>query len=178
MTAVYDQPEHVHRGYTVGAVDYVAMPLEPSRRAGPFQGPKLPNGACSGRIVTDVVIDFYEARKRFRTREKAREPPPIQRTLALAEEFRRQLDAGGVNQAYLARRHGLTRARVTQVLNLLRLHPAILDFLRVMPPGPRAGLLTERRAGPLLQLEPTDQLNKARDLLPGFVPERTGQQTA
>jgi len=139
---------------------------------------ELPNGACSGRIVTDVVIDFYEAKKRLKPQEKAWRPAPIQKTLALAEEFRRQLGSGGVNQAYLARSHGLTRARVTQVLNLLKLHPTILDFLRVTPPGPRAGLFTERRVRPLLQLEPTDQLKVARDVLPGFAPKRTGRRTA
>lgn len=66
------------------------------------------------------------------------------------------------------------------MLNLLKLHPTILDFdfLRVTPPGPRAGLFTERRVRPLLQLEPTDQLKVARDLLPGFAPERTGRRTA
>jgi hypothetical protein len=126
--------------------------------------------------VTEVVIDFHDAKKRLKSRENVRQPPPIQRTLALADEFRRQLDAGGVNQAGLARGHGLTRARVTQVLNLLKLHPTILDFLRVTPPGPRAGLFTERRVRPLLQLEPTDQLKVARDLLPGFAPERSGRR--
>jgi hypothetical protein len=144
----------------------------------PLEGQKLPSGACSGRIVTDVVIDFCEAKKRLKPQERAWQPPPIQQTLALAEEFRRQLDAGGVNQAGLARGHGLTRARVTQVLNLLKLHPTILDFLRVTPPGRRAGLFTERRVRPLLPLEPTDQLKVARDLLPGFAPERTGRRTA
>jgi hypothetical protein len=96
----------------------------------------------------------------------------------LAEEFRRQLDAGAVNQSGLAQRHGLTRARVTQVLNLLRLHPTIIDFLRGMTPRPHARLFTERRVRPLLRLEPTDQLKVARDLLPGFAPERTGRRTA
>jgi hypothetical protein len=133
---------------------------------------ELPNGACSGRIVTDVVIDFYEAKKWLKPQEKAWQPPPIQRTLALAEEFRRQLDAGGVNQSGLARRHGLTRARVTQVLNLLKLHPAILSFLREMPPGPHARLFTERRVRPLLPLDPPVQVREARTLLPGFPPRR------
>jgi len=128
--------------------------------------------------VTDVVIDFYEAKKRLKPREKAWQPPPVQRTLALAEEFRRQLDAGGVNQSGLAQRHGLTRARVTQVLNLLKLHPAILHFLRSMRPGPHARLFTERRVRPLLPLDPAFQAREAKTLLPGFVPLRTARRTA
>lgn len=133
----------------------------------------LPNGACSGRIVTDVVIDFYEAKKGLKPREKTWQPPPVQRTLALVDGFRRQLDAGGVNQSGLAHLHGLTRARVTQMLGLLKLHPAILNFLREMPPGPHAGLFTERRVRPLLALDPAAQVREARTLLPGFSPRRT-----
>jgi hypothetical protein len=49
--------------------------------------------------VTDVVIDFFETKKRLRTREKLWGPPPVQKTLALAEEFSRQLDTGTVNQS-------------------------------------------------------------------------------
>jgi hypothetical protein len=128
--------------------------------------------------VSDVVIDLYEAKKRLKPREKPWEPPPIQRSLALAEEFRRQLDAGGVNQSGLARRHGLTRARVTQVLNLLELHPAILHFLCAMRPGPHARLFTERRVRPLLPLDPAVQAREAKKLLLGFVPLRTARGKA
>jgi hypothetical protein len=137
-------------------------------------GSELPNGACSGRIVTDVVIDLFAAKKLLKQQENVWEPPPIQRTLALAEDFRRQLDAGGVNQSGLARSHGFTRARVTQVLNLLKLHPAVRDYLRGLLPGPQSRLYTERRVRPLLLLEPAAQLDVASNLLRGFVPRRTG----
>jgi hypothetical protein len=138
----------------------------------------LPNGTCSGRIVTDVVVDFFEAKRRLRLQEKAWEPPPVQKTLALAEEFRRQLAAGGVNQSSLAHLYGLTRARVTQVLNLLKLHPAVRDFLGGMPAGPHARLYTERRVRPLVALEPAAQLDEAGALLRGFVPPEKGRHSA
>jgi hypothetical protein len=73
----------------------------------------LPDGACGGRTASDVVIDFRDAKKRLKSQEEVWKPAPIQTTLALAEEFRGHLDAGGVNQSDLARRHGLTQARVT-----------------------------------------------------------------
>jgi hypothetical protein len=72
------------------------------------------------------------------------------------------------NQADLARLYGVSRARVTQVLLLLKLHPAILDFLRRLPPGPHARLYTERRLRPLLHLEPHRQLRRARLVLRDF----------
>jgi hypothetical protein len=73
--------------------------LGPPRRA------KLPNGSCSGRIVTDVVVDFFEAKKRLRQQETVWGPPPIQKTLALAEEFRRnppvQFDVAGAGDGVM-----------------------------------------------------------------------------
>ncbi len=138
----------------------------------------VPNGSCSGRIVTDVVIDFFAAKKRPRPREERCGPPPVQKALALADEFRqRPSTAGTLTSPGLARLHGLTRARVTQILNLLTLHPRILDFLRTLPPGPRARLYTERRMRPLLRLEPPGQLRTARALLPDFAPLNASGKT-
>ena len=47
-----------------------------------------------------------------------------------AFEFRRLLDGGAVNsQAEIARRFGISRARVTQLLNLLKLPVDVLSLL-------------------------------------------------
>jgi hypothetical protein len=72
------------------------------------------------------------------------------------------------SQADLARLYGVSRARVTQVLLLLKLHPAILGFLRGLPLGPHARLYTERRLRPLLHLEPHSQLRLATVVLKDF----------
>jgi hypothetical protein len=114
--------------------------------------------------VADVVISFPRAKK----------PPgklkevPIVRQLALAEELRALLEAGGVNQSGLAHLHGLTRARVTQLLNLLKLHPAILDYIREQPGQTPRNRPSERKLRGLTRLPPAVQLNRARRLLPGF----------
>lgn len=128
----------------------------------------LPTGSCSGRIVTDVVIDYFAAKKRLRREERTWEAPPIQKTLALAEDFQRRIAAREVTRADLARLHGITRARVTQVLNLSRLHPAIIDFLKEQPAGPNARRFTERRVRPLLAVGHARQLAEASRVLPGF----------
>ena len=48
-----------------------------------------------------------------------------------AAEFRRLLESGQVrNRAELARRFGLSRARVTQVMKLTNLPPAVAERLR------------------------------------------------
>ena len=91
---------------------------------------------------------------------------PIVRQLALAEELRALLDSGDVNQSGLAHLYGLTRARVTQLLNLLKLHPAILAHLR------RAdrftNRLSERALRPLAYLPPEEQVRQARRVLRDF----------
>jgi hypothetical protein len=64
-------------------------------------------------------------------------------TLRKALDWRRELDAGKVDsQADIARREGITRARVTQVLILLRLCPDIqkaILAIREMPDPPAIG---------------------------------------
>jgi hypothetical protein len=66
-----------------------------------------------------LVIDIARAR-RERKRRKSHHKPRTARANSpeLAIEWQRQLDAGEVEtRAAIARREGLTRARVTQVMN-------------------------------------------------------------
>ena len=56
--------------------------------------------------------------------------------LTLAYEFQELLEAGVVNnRAELARRCGLSRARVTQVMSLLHLPDEIQEYVMALPPG-------------------------------------------
>ena len=67
------------------------------------------------------------ARKR-----KPKEPrvPKIVATLKQAMAFQARLDSGEVlSQADLARETGMSRARITQILNLLKLHPRIKETI-------------------------------------------------
>jgi len=74
-------------------------------------------------------------------KERAPRVPAIQRVL----EFQRLLDSGEVkNRAEIARRYGLSRARVTQILNTLRLPREILDHLKSLVPAAQRWY-TERR---------------------------------
>jgi hypothetical protein len=62
-----------------------------------------------------------------------RKPKAVQRSaIEQALEFRRLLDEKVVNnRAEIAESYGISRARVTQVLNILKLHPKILGILAV-----------------------------------------------
>jgi hypothetical protein len=101
--------------------------------------------------------------------EAEKKPPKIVALIERAEEFRRLLDTGQVrNQAELARTFRLTRARVTQLLQLLDLHPDILAYAKGLPPGTPTKMVTERGLRPLLKLKPEQQLRKAGRAVAGF----------
>jgi len=126
----------------------------------------LPGGDPSANLRSTFVIDLGEARKRLRgggLGEEAR--PKILETLELAEAWERRFRRGGVNRADLAREHGVSRARVTQVLKLRQLHPELVAWVRENP-----GLVSERRLRPLLEMAPAAQLRAARAL--GFARRR------
>ena len=54
------------------------------------------------------------------------------------------METGSVNKAELAHRHGMTRARVTQIMNLLKLEPEMREEILNLPDKePR--FFTERR---------------------------------
>lgn len=55
------------------------------------------------------------------------------------------IDSGQVeNQAELARIKGITRARVTQILNLLKLKPKIIEELEKIGDPLKSKIVTER----------------------------------
>jgi hypothetical protein len=87
----------------------------------------------------------------------------------MAMEWQRQLDAGEVDtQAEIARREGTTRARVTQVMAMLRLAPEIREHILAMPESVGRPTMSERALRPITQIEdPQQQLARLRSLLGG-----------
>jgi hypothetical protein len=68
-----------------------------------------------------------------RARGRRRKRPRILDTLDRAREFRALLEAGEVKTAAeIAKRYGVTRARVTQIMNVLRLAPEVLDRIEAL----------------------------------------------
>lgn len=99
-----------------------------------------------GRLTTKSTVHFARARRGRKELHRGEAPPPappavfgrvprIARLLALAIRMRRMIDAGDVRDyAELARLGHVTRARVTQIMNLLNLAPDIQEDLLFMPP--------------------------------------------
>lgn len=87
----------------------------------------------------------------------------------MAEEFQALLEAGKVrSRAELARRNDLQRARVTQLMGLLELHPLIRDFVRGLGEEVPDRAVTERKLKELMPLAHEVQLSVAKKRLPGF----------
>ena len=85
------------------------------RRYGSLGPPQTRN------FATCLVVDFARARKRLRAAAATtREPRDPSARLARALVWQRQLDAGEVAaRAEIARREGISRARVTQIMRAL-----------------------------------------------------------
>ena len=72
--------------------------------------------------------------------------------LRQAIKWREELDSGQIpNQAAIARREHITRARVTQILALLRLPPETQEQVLAASPTKNGRVLTERGLRPALQ---------------------------
>ena len=79
--------------------------------------------------------------------------------LAQAEEWQRQIDAGEVkHRAEISRRDGVSRARVTQIMQLLKLHPVVLEHVRALGPETPERMVTERKLRWLTRMGHSEQL--------------------
>jgi len=149
--------------------------LEKSRRAAgvnppgggsKFRAPWLPALVGSKNFVSDFILERDDGRKR--RRYAALKLPPVVLHLRQAEEFQRLLETGEVrSRTEIARRHGLTKARVTQILDLLLLPHELLDFVRGLPPGTPERQVTERKLRTLARA-PKRALDAAERGVPGF----------
>ncbi|MFH1690930.1 MAG: hypothetical protein ABIE42_11975 [Candidatus Eisenbacteria bacterium] len=125
-------------------------------------------GTLTRRVAAERVVSALpEPRGKPRPPKKPKTPRVVA-LLQMAMEWQRQLDAGEVDtQAEIARREGITRARVTQVMALLRLAPEIQDLILAMPEGVGRPAISERALRPIAQIEdPKQQLAEFRGLSP------------
>ena len=90
---------------------------------------------------------------------KPPEVPLIVRLLALAREWQAMIDRGELRtRADIAARSGLHPFRVSNILCLLRLHPAILAHIAGLEAGTPNGYLNERWLRPITRLPHAVQL--------------------
>ena len=87
--------------------------------------------------------------------------------LRKAIEWQVLLESGEIiNQADIARQEGITRARVTQVMGMLRLAPEIREKILSTPNAVRRPLVTERVLRPIATItDYHDQIREFHKLL-------------
>ena len=112
-------------------------------------------GASTGPTTTHRVAFGRDRRSANAPAAPERSPgrlPRVVLQLALAHETDRKLRAGELPDfATVARRAGLTRARITQILGLLLLAPDIQEAILSLPPFTRGrDPLPERALRPLV----------------------------
>jgi hypothetical protein len=79
------------------------------------------------------------------------------------------MEAGEVrSRAELARRNDLQRARVTQLMSLLGLHPVIKAYVRSLGADAPERLVTERKLQMIAKLGVERQVGLAEKHFPGF----------
>jgi len=116
-------------------------------------------GTLTRRVAADRIVSALpEPRGKPKPPKKPKTPRVVE-LLQMAMEWQRQLDAGEVDtQAEIARREGITRARVTQIMAMLRLAPEIQKHILAMPDTVGRPAITERAMRPIVQMiGPTDQ---------------------
>ena len=71
----------------------------------------------------------------------------------MAKEYKEIIDSGKVkNQVKLARIKGISRARVTQILNLLKLDKSIIEKLKQIGDPMETKLISERKLHKIIRL--------------------------
>jgi len=119
-------------------------------------------GVLTRRVAVDRVVSALpEPRGKPKPPKKPKTPRVVE-LLQMAMEWQRQLDAGEVDtQAEIARREGITRARVTQILAMLRLSPEIREHILAMPESVGRPAISERVLRPIVQIEDLKQQQAA-----------------
>jgi hypothetical protein len=111
-------------------------------------------GTLTRRVPAERVVHAVPSRVLNRKAPKAPRTPRVVELLRKAIEWQALIESGEAsNQAAVARREGITRARVTQVMGMLRLAPEIQVRVLSLPDMVRRPAITERALRPIAQLE-------------------------
>ena len=116
-------------------------------------------GTVTRRVAADRVVSALPERRGTPKPPKEPKTPRVVELLHKAIEWQGLIESGEVrNQTEIARREGITRARVTQVMATLRLAPEIRQHILSMPETVRQPAINERALRPIAQLDdPADQ---------------------
>jgi len=111
-------------------------------------------GTLTRRVPADRVVSAVPPPRGKPKPPKEPRTPRVVELLRKALEWQALLQSGEAsNQAAIARREGITRAPVTQVMGLLRLAPEIQEHVLSLPDMVRRPAITERALRLIAQIE-------------------------
>ena len=141
----------------------VEIALGPPR--GAFENSNI--GTLTRNVPADRVVSAVPPRRSKPKPPRDPKTPRVMELLQKAIEWQGLLESGeAANRAEIARRDGITRARVTQVMGLLRLAPEIQQHILSMPNLVRRPAITERALQPIARIEEReDQVAAFSELL-------------
>lgn len=120
-------------------------------------------GTLTRQVATAHLVHAVPPRQGKPRKPRESKPPRVVELLRKAIEWQTLLESDkAVNQADIARQEGITRARVTQVMGMLRLVPEIKQHILSMPDIAGRSPVTERMLRPIGTL--TDRLDQIREL--------------
>ena len=125
-------------------------------------------GALTRRGPTDRVVTALPPPRGNPKPPREHKTPRVVELLRKAIEWQSLMESGQIaNQAGIAHREGLTRARVSQVMGMLRLAPEIHQSILAIPATVRRQNITERALRPITQIEDRGQQAELFDALMG-----------
>lgn len=124
-------------------------------------------GVINRRVAADGVVNALHLQQVSKPRpQKTPKTPRVKELLRKAIEWKELLESGkGITQADIARREGLSRARVTQIMDLLNLAPDIQKYIHSMPVSLRKPIVTERSLRHISQIEVMRQIEAFEKLV-------------
>ena len=123
-------------------------------------------GALTRRVATDRVVSTVPSSRGISKPTREPKTPRVVELLQKAIEWQTLLESGRIaSQADIARREGITRARVTQIMGMLRLAPEIQKKILSMPNVICRPVISERMLRQIGTIaDSRDQLREFRNL--------------
>ena len=144
---------HITLENTAGSATYreqtVEIALGPN---GAFENGNI--GTLTRRVPANQVVSAVPPPRGKPKPPKVPRTPRVVEFLRKALEWQALLESGEAkNQADIARREGISRVRVTQVMVMLRLSPEIQQHVLSMPDTIHRQAISERALRPIAQME-------------------------
>lgn len=110
-------------------------------------------GVIKRRVPADGVVKTLPPQLSKPKPKKTPKTPRVAELLRKAMEWEKLLESGeGVTRSVIAKREGLSRARVTQIMGLLNLAPDIQEYILSMTETVQRPAMTERSLRHIMKL--------------------------